>query len=348
MHSQEQRNRQFLTDLFAGPFRGHAIIMDPERGPAPYPGDYAVSDKPLQDWLPYILDDYTAQARLLEKLDHDAVPFAHLTTGTGIFAAAFGCPIHIYPDSPAAARPIVFSPEEADALCVPSLNAPTIARVFEMAELVRRQLGPQVPLGVPDIQSAFDIASLIWNKEDIYIALIQNPDAVKRMVAKCQTLLKQFFDAFKRAFPECNLCHCPNAWAPPELGVWLSEDEAGSMSVPMFEEFCLPNLNDLSDTYGGLFMHCCATADHQYGSFKKIRNLRALNRVFQSPGPRPAIEAFSDKTVLMVAWTNEEDVGKILDMALPSTRLLLNMPVQPLDEAQRTYARLRERCPRLA
>ncbi len=241
MHSQEQRNRQFLTDLFAGPFRGHAIIMDPERGSAPHPGDYAVSDKPLQDWLPYILDDYTAQVRLLEKLDHDAVPFAHLTTGTGIFAAAFGCPIHIYPDSPAAARPIVFSPEEADALCMPSLNAPTIARVFEMGELVRRQLGPQVPLGVPDIQSAFDIASLIWNKEDIYVALIQNPDAVKRLVAKCQTLLKQFFDAFKRAFPECNLCHCPNAWAPPELGVWLSEDEAGSMSVQMFEEFCLPN-----------------------------------------------------------------------------------------------------------
>jgi hypothetical protein len=322
--------------------------MDPERDQAPYPGDYAVSDKPLQDWLPYIVEDYTAQVCLLDKLDHDAVPYVHLTTGTGIFAAAFGCPIHMYPDSPAAARPIVFSAAEADALRVPDLNAPTIARVFEMAELVRQRVGPQAPLSVPDIQSAFDIASLIWNKEDIYLALIQNPDAVKRLVAKCQTLLKQFFTEFKRTFPECNLCHCPNAWAPPELGVWLSEDEAGSMSIKMFEEFCLPNLNDLSDTYGGLFMHCCATADHQYGSFKKIRNLRALNRVFQSPGPRPAIEAFSDHTVLMVAWTNEEDVGRLLDMALPNTRLLLNMPAQPLDETQRTYERLRKRCPRLA
>ena len=348
MNAQEQRNRQFLIDLFAGPFRGHAIIMDPERPPAPFPGDYAVSDRPLADWLPYILDDYAAQVRMLEQIDHDAVPCARLTTGTGIFAAAFGCPIHIYPDSPAAARPIVFSPAEADALCVPDLSAPTIARVFEMAELVRRRVGPEVALGVPDIQSALDIAALIWNKEDFFPALIQNPDAVKRLVAKCQTLLKRFFDEFKRAFPECNLCHCPNAWAPPELGVWLSEDEAGSMSVKMFEEFCLPNLNDLSDTYGGLFMHCCATADHQYGSFKKINHLRALNRVFQSPGPRPAIEAFSGRTVLMVAWTNEEDVGKLLDMALPNTRLLLNMPAQPLDEARRTCARLRERCPRLA
>jgi hypothetical protein len=346
VNAKEQRNRQFLSDLFAGPFRGHAIIMDHDAIPSPYPGDYAVSDRPLQEWLPSILQRYEADLCLLEALDHDAVPYIRLTTGTGIFAAAFGCDIHLYPDSPAAARPLVFTAEEADRLPVPSLDAPTLARVFEMGEMVRARVGPQVPLSVPDIQSAFDIAALIWNKEEFYIATVQNPAAVKRLVDKCQALLKNFFTEFKRCFPECNLCHCPNAWAPPEQGVWLSEDEAGSMSVKMFEAFCLPNLNDLSDTFGGLFMHCCATADHQYGSFKRIHNLRGLNRVFQSPGPRAAIEAFSGQTVIMQAWTNEADINKMLDMALPETRFLLNMPAQPLDEALRTYERLRVRCPR--
>ena len=118
------------------------------------------------------------------------------------------------------------------------------------------------------------------------------------------------------------------------------------MSTPMFEEFCLPNLGDLSETYGGLFVHCCATADHQYKSFAKIPNLRGINRVFQKPGPRPAIEAFSEKTVLMVAWTSEQKVYDMLDMALPKTRFLFNMPAQPLEESKRTYDRLRERCPR--
>ena len=347
MNVKEQRNRQFLTDLFAGPFSGHAIIMDHEAIPAPYPGDYAVSDRPLQEWLPRLLQDYEAQSRMLEAIDHDAVPSVRLGTGTGVFAAAFGCPIHIYADSPAAARPLVCTVEEADRLPVPSLDAPTLARVFEMGEMVRARVGPDVPLGVPDIQSAFDIAALIWNKEDFYVAIMQNPDAVERLVAKCQTLLKNFFVEFMRRFPECNLCHCPVAWAPPQLGVWLSEDEAGCMSVSMFEEFCLPNLNDLSDTFGGLFMHCCATADHQYGSFKKIHHLRGINRVFQAPGPRPAIEAFSGQAVLMQAWMNEDDVNKMLDMALPDTRFLFNMPAQPLDEAKRTYERLRARCPRV-
>ena len=342
----EYRNRGFLADLFAGPFRGHAVIFDPEAQPAELPGDFAVSDRPLQDWLPRILRHYADQVQLLEALDHDAVPTARLNTGTGIFAAAFGCPIHIYPDSPAAARPIVFSAEEADRLPTPGLDSPALARVFEMARLARERVGPDVPVSVPDIQSAFDIAALIWNKEDLYVATKQTPAAVKRLVDKCQTLLKRFFTEFKREFPNCNLCHCPNAWAPPELGVWLSEDEAGCMSVPMFEEFCLPNLNDLSDAFGGLFVHCCATADHQYPSFQKIHTLRGLNRVFQSPGARPAIEAFSGRTVFMMAWYDEATVNSMLDMALPGTRFLFNMPAQPLDEAKRCYERLRRRCPR--
>jgi hypothetical protein len=114
----------------------------------------------------------------------------------------------------------------------------------------------------------------------------------------------------------------------------------------MFDEFCLPNLVDLSEAYGGLFVHCCAAADHQYTSFAKIPNLRGMNRVFQAPGPRPAIETFAGETVHMVAWTDEDRVAEMLDMALPDTRFLFNMPAQPLDESKRTCERLREQCRR--
>ena len=116
----------------------------------------------------------------------------------------------------------------------------------------------------------------------------------------------------------------------------------------MFEEFCLPSLADLSRRFGGLFVHCCAAADHQYAGFRKIPNLRGLNRVFQAPGPRPAIEAFSGHTVLMVAWTSEPGPYDMLDMARPGTRFLFNMGAQPLDEARGTFERLRARCPQAA
>jgi hypothetical protein len=350
MDAKTLEKRQYLTNLFAGPFPGHAIIMDPEPRMGDEDmriyGDFALPHRPLADWLPYTLQRYEDRLAWHEALDDDAVPYVNLSTGTELFAAAFGCPVHVYSDSPPCALPLVTTAEEADRLAVPGLDAPPLARVFEMVRLVRERVGPEVPIAVPDIQSAFDIAALIWRKEDMFVAMIKEPDAVKRLVDKCQQLLKTFFDHFMQAAGESNMCHCPAAWAPPELGVWLSEDEAGSLSKPMFEEFCLPTLIDLSETYGGLFVHCCATADHQYQNFAKIPNLRGLNRVFQAPGPRPAIETFSKETVLMVAWTGEEKVYQMLDMALPETRFLFNMPGQPLDASKRTYERLRERCPR--
>lgn len=343
---REETNRQFLTDLFAGPFRGHGIIIDPPPLPRPWLDDPAISERPVADWVPWIVQSYEQQRTYHEALDDDSVPYAGLATGTEVFAAAFGCPVHLFEDSNPAALPLVTTAEEADRLPVPTLEARPLARLFELGQLLRERLGPDVPIGVPDIQSPFDIAALIWRKQDLFVALYEEPDAVKRLVGKCLALLKSFLQAFQEAFPNCNLCHCPTAWAPPELGCWLSEDEAGCLSVPAFEEFCLPALVDLSNTFGGLFMHCCATADHQYPSFRKIPNLRGLNRVFQAPGPIPAIEAFSGHTVLIQAWLSEAEVLRFLDLALPETRFLFNLGATSLEEAQRLCERLRARCPR--
>lgn len=348
MDSRVLRNRRFLTDLFAGPFPGHAIIVDPEPVTSGLPGDVSCSERPVAEWLDHALQDYEAQVQRLDDLDHDGVPTARIMTGTQLFAAAFGCPVHIYPDSPPAARPLVSTAAEADRLTVPPLDAPPLARCFELGRMLRDRLGPQVPIRVPDIQSPFDIAALIWRKQDFYLAMLDSPAAVKRLVEKCTKLLTCFLQQFMREFGEVNLCHCPNAWAPPQLGCWLSEDEAGAMSVMMFEEFCLPVLTQLSNTFGGLFVHCCATADHQYVNFVRIPNLRGMNRVFQEPGPRPAVEAFSGRTVLMLAWMSTEQFEELLQMALPTTRYLFNVGALPTEEARQVYERLRDRCPRRA
>lgn len=346
MDHRIQANRRFLTDLFAGPFRGQAIIMDPTPPTAPADGDYACTPLPLERWLDYHLAYYEARLRWSEGTQDDSVPHVRLHTGTHLFAAAFGCGVHIHEGSPASARPLVRTAAEADRLLEPTLSHPVFEKTFELARQLRRRVGPEVSIAVPDIQSPFDIAALIWNKVDFYVALCDAPEAVERLVSKCHHLLETFLVEFRRIVGECNYCHCPYCWAPPELGCWLSEDEVGSMSTTMFERFCLPVLNDLSRRFGGIFVHCCATADHQYGGFRKIVNLRGLNRAFQAPGPRPAFEAFTPQTVMMVAWTNEQQTCDMLKLTLPQTRLLLNMPAQELDESRRTFQRMRALCPR--
>ena len=253
--------QQFLIDLFTGPFRGHAIIAEPTGLQFDWSdGDAAISSRPVSDWAPQFVHNYEVLLKWHETLGDDNVPCASLTTGTELFAAAFGCPVHIFGDNVPCALPLVSTAEEADALRIPDLSARPLERIFELAQIVRERVGPDVPIGVPDIQSPFDVAALIWRKEDFLVALYESPDAVKRLTMKCHTLLKEFLTEFRRQVPNCNLCHHPRLWLPPELGCWLSEDEAGSMNAPMFREFCLPSLVDLSETFNGLSMHCCATA----------------------------------------------------------------------------------------
>ncbi|HEY8665603.1 MAG TPA: uroporphyrinogen decarboxylase family protein [Tepidisphaeraceae bacterium] len=335
-----------MHDLFDGRFRGHAIWMSPEIPQQPGPGDVSCSELPVSKWVDWFCRVYEARVCYSDEIEDDAVPYVSIATGTGVFASCFGSELHICPDNIAAARPAVTTAEDADRIPQPTLDAAPIRRIFQAAEQIRRRLGDDVPIGIPDIQSPFDIAALIWNKEDMFVAMIEEPEAVHRLASRCHHFLKRFLHAFIRDCTPVNLCHCPYAWAPPELGAWLSEDEAGSISPQQFRDFCLPILTNLSHMFGGLFMHCCAKADYQYSNFRAIPNLRGLNRVFQAPGPKPAIDAFSGQTVLIQAWMSPPDIERMLALCKPNTRLLINMPAQPLDDARRTFEQLREHCPR--
>ena len=60
----------------------------------------------------------------------------------------------------------------------------------------------------------------------------------------------------------------------------------------------------LSDTFGGIGMHCCADAEHQFPGFNKIRNFYAFNRVQSKHGYRPILEHFGGPgaPVHCLAW----------------------------------------------
>lgn len=342
-----QRNRAYLTALFAGEFPGHALIYEPIGLPSAGLGDYVAESGPVELWVEHYLRRYEARLAASETLDDDGVPYVNLCGTTGFFASAFGCPLHVYESggSAPAARPIVNSAAEADALPEPDLAHRTFQRYFELTERLREHLPPEAPISVPDIQSPFGIAAQIWNKEDMLVALLESPGSVHRLVEKTHRLLAAFLRELLRRIPNVNLCHCPYTWAPPELGCWLSEDEIGIISPGMFEEFCLPSLQSLSREFGGLFMHCCARAEQHYSCWSKIPNLRGINPKFFEAGPKPLLEMHVGKVVMM-GWTPVEQYHRMLDLAPGGARFLFNLSGKSIEQAKPIYARLRERCPR--
>ena len=323
MNAIVARNKELMRDIFAGRPARHAFLYQPEHIPLMEVGDYTLSQEPVQKWALWVAENYRRQIASLERHQDDSVPLAKLSTGTQVYANAFGCEVHLPPESNPCALPMVNCAAEADRLEVPDIwSTPCLYRVFELGDAVRQELGQAVDMGTCDMQTGFDIANLIWDKNDLLGAMLLEPEAVKRLSDKCALLLKTFLIELRREFPTMSPCHCPGNWVPPELGPWVSNDEAGAMSPAMFEEFCLPELNDLSDTFGGVGMHCCADAEHQFPGFKKVRNFYGFNRVQAKRGYLPLLDHFAgpEAPVHCLAWVADDVIEQLVTQAPPGTR----------------------------
>jgi hypothetical protein len=344
------KNTTFLRNIYRkGVFEGHALCCSPQMMPISEVGDFTLSDEPVDKWVRYTIEDYHKWVTLQHQVADDSVLFARVSTGTHIYAAAFGCKVHCPKGDVPFAMPLVHNATEADLLQEPDIwKSPTLYRVFELIEKVRRELGDDVYISVPDIQSGFDTAALIWDKTDFYCAMATAPDAVKRLVKKCSSVLKKFVAELRLHFPMLSPCHCPAVWAPPEMGPWFSNDECGTISVNMFDEFCLPELIDISHEFGGLGMHCCANAEHQFESFKKIPNFYAFNRVSAKYGFMPIIEQFSEvnSPVHVLAWISEDEIAQLIKCANSHTRFIFNLINASPEEAKPWYEQMRKLCPR--
>ena len=236
--------------------------------PLPYPENI---EKRI-DWAT------AAYERAMERtlwLDDDNIPSVMPYTGTEIVAQAFGSPVS-YPngDMPFA-LPAIKDVSGLSKLKKPDVFSSNLGELFEIAERIRNRVGRDAIVQLPDIQSPLDSASLIWEKADFLMSLIDDPNAVHELISMVEELLMDFLDAWFKEFGTEYIAHCP--YFPMRGGFTFSEDEVGEFSSDMFEEFSLPYINNLSKRYGGCAMHCCAYARHQWNSFRKIEGLRLIN-----------------------------------------------------------------------
>lgn len=354
MSSLIARNEAFLRNIYnKGPFEGHAFCLHAASTPihSLEHGDYTLSDRPVSEWVPWIVDNYRRQLDVLEAAGDDSVPTAKLSTGTHIYAAAFGCPVHLFEESNSAALPLVRTAREADALPEPDIwKQPVLYRVFELGDLVRNELGTNFYFGPCDVQSGFDTACLIWNKQDFFMAMMDEEEApaAERLIQKCARLLKTFLLELRREFPNMSPCHCPAAWAPPERAPWLSNDECGAVNNETYRRFIQPELLDLAETFGGLGVHCCADAEHQFPLFNEVPGFYAFNRVPARRGWDPILEHFGgpEAPVHVISWISDADIRRLIDNAPVGTRFIFVRDVTHVDQGRRWLDDMRAHCPR--
>lgn len=337
----EQRKRRWrdFLDTTRPPQHLFVIALDCDAPRRPWPWPDNVPDRIDHAWGVYL-----RQMEQMEWLDDDALPYLDPYTGTEIFAEAFGCDIYRPPNEMPSARPLIHSASQVDRLRVPAIDCPALARLFHIADELRRRAGNAALLKLVDIQSPMDIAALIWDKNDFYVAAAETPQAVLQLAAKARELLAAFLDEWFARYGREFIAHYPAYYMP--CGITLSEDEVGAVSEQMCRELFLPELAELSHRYGGIGVHCCANARHQWGNFKRIPALRLLNLVQPPEELRAAYAFFATHTAQMHSWCGDGPPWRWPLDYPEGARVVLQARAATRQEAQRMCEKLKAACGR--
>ncbi|MBN1584710.1 MAG: hypothetical protein JXA89_28650 [Anaerolineae bacterium] len=313
--------------------------------------DYASDreDPPLpwrefeQERIEWAWRHYERQMARVTWLVDDTLPYLNVRTGTEIFAEAFGCPVYYPEDNMPFALPLIHSAGEVADLRVPEVSTSSLAYLFDIADELMRRAGTGTLVKVVDIQSPMDIASLIWDKSTFYPALIETPDVVRELADKVKQLLTAFLDAWFARYGLEFIAHYPDYYMPQ--GITLSEDEIGAVSVSTYEQLFLPELVELSARYGGMGVHCCAHAQHQWAGLKCVPNLRLLNLVQPEDVLERAYVAFSD-VPQMHSWCGSGDPWTWPEWYPQDSRVVIQAQTETKDEALHLSEKLWVACKR--
>jgi len=257
-----------------------------------------------------------------QSIQDDCVPIRPTYLGTGVFPSAFGSPIRWFEDADPWAEPVI----STDASAVHSLRRPSIQdgllrRVLDLTRFMatepvgaaRSEPGHDsaVRVRVTDLQGPLDVAYLVWHSEEFLIALHKRPEEAHALMRLCTDLVIDFVQEQRRVAKSLGAefvpCHYPPIWMPDGWGVAVSDDCAALLSPRQYAQFALPYLNEVSDAFGGVFVHSCGNFTHNLGNLEKVRNLRGIDFAVGEQPFAPIAERFGGRCVLSVRLGLDKD-----------------------------------------
>jgi hypothetical protein len=311
MDSQVEQSKEFLRQVWALENTQRPGFMIGYVGPRvkngrPIPsalfsteGPDTVRDRILDPakFLRAQLDEIEAQMRLRG----DFVPSLCPTLGLVGIPSAFGCEVIWWENDLPAVRPALSEPEAVFDLPMPSVRDGQLGRMLDYTRYFIEQTGGRYPIRMSDIQGPLDSAALIMGHNDFLMAMYTNPQAVHHLLRKVTDLTIAFVQAQRELTLSLGCEFIPSMfqpWMPDGWGVSISNDECVMISAGMHDEFHVPYLNDLSEVFGGVYLHSCGTWTHQFPSLAKVHNLRGHEFGASEAPFEPVLDHFGGKIVL--------------------------------------------------
>ncbi|MBL8133442.1 MAG: hypothetical protein JNL42_16395 [Anaerolineae bacterium] len=232
----------------------------------------------------------------------DFVPSLCPTLGLVGIPSAFGCEVVWWENDLPAVRPAIGDDAEAVyALPTPTVRDGELGRMLDYTRYFIEHSGRGYPIRMSDIQGPLDSAALIMGHNNFLLAMLTNPAAVHHLLQKVTDLTIAFVGAQRDLARSLGCEFVPSMfqpWMPDGCGVSISNDECVMISAAMHDEFHVPYLNQLSDAFGGVYLHSCGRWTHQFPSLARVHNLRGHEFGASEATFEPVLDHFGGKIAL--------------------------------------------------
>ncbi len=236
-------------------------------------GDVTVNER-LQNPEEYL----KAQLQEIEsqkKLRGDYVPALCPSLGVIAFPSAFGCEVIWWDNDFPAVKPV----SDLEAMPAPSMQSGVLQKILDYTEYFIDETDANIPIRLTDIQGPLDNAAMILGPNDFLMGLHTNPEFIKEMMQSVTDLMISYIKEFRALVKKKNAEFVPamfQPWMPDGYGISISNDECVMISPEMHDEFHVPFINQLSEEFGGVYIHSCGDWTHQFSSYDNIYKLRGV------------------------------------------------------------------------
>lgn len=190
-----------------------------------------------------------------------------------IIPSFFGC-VEEFASASLRVKPIIQNPRDVYELPEVGFGPGTPGgEMLERMCYFREKTRGQLPIYEADLQGPFSVASQIWGVEDFLLAVLDYPAEVHYLLQRTTDAIITYARLMRDAAYHC----MPAVWFPEEKGIAVSEDLMAVVSPKIFREYMRPYLEQLADTFGGVFVHSCGSINHVVKELNEVRGLVGVN-----------------------------------------------------------------------
>lgn len=275
--------RSFARGEWSEPF------FEPRRTESPKPSvewpEININDAIESDEL-MVIDQFARVSKQLET-GFGGLLSVRSNFGVGIMPSLFGTELFIMPremNTLPNVRPLAGGEaalrETADGPIPDFSNGhgPAVMRVGRIYNEIFEsypKIGAFIRTDHPDCQGPMDVVELLWGS-DMFLALYDQTDLVKRLLEKVTDTYKAFLDTWFSLSPPKDELHA--YFGNAHLGaICVRDDSAMNLSPRMYEEFILPYNDAVLTHFGGGAIHSCGRVDHFAPLLTKMEHLHGFN-----------------------------------------------------------------------